>query len=96
MDNFEFVAWDWKEQPDFKKINEILTEIQGPVRIQEVETGGDYYLIAVHSSILNLTEEEWEKLWGCEHRKDFTADVYKMNNEELHSYLSKLTEEEEE
>ena len=42
----KYAQWDWKEQPDWNRINEILDGIQYP-QIIEVDSKSDSYVIVV-------------------------------------------------
>lgn len=58
-------SWDWKEQPNWKKVLEIIEFIQkftdSGVIIHEIETGTDEYAIVVGERW--LTQEEANKLY---------------------------------
>lgn len=61
MVSFKVFEWDWKEQPDWKEINEYLKELSCRPYFQEVNTGKDGYAVLISDS--PLLPEEVELLY---------------------------------
>lgn len=55
------LSWDWKGQPDLRKLAAAVHEISaGTVFIREIDTGGDFYMLVIADH--QVTDEEAEGL----------------------------------
>lgn len=60
-----YFMWDWKCQPDWEGIDEVISEMKDP-RIYEVNTQMDSYAIVISDGEINNPTQVWEELWGAE------------------------------
>ena len=94
MAKFNIQHWDWKEQPDFELIDGVLESINQQVRIRQIDTGGDYYNIIIHTLDLSLTDKQWDQLEGAIIEEDFpdhsteVEKFYHVDLKELKKYLA--------
>ena len=59
---FEILVWDWEQQICFGEVNQILEDINEPVRFKEIPLGGDSYCVAIHATNAKFTDAEWRDL----------------------------------
>jgi hypothetical protein len=50
------IIWDYKEQMDVTELNRALKTIEGPARVYQVETSGDFFAVVVCSA---SKDSEW-------------------------------------
>ena len=95
MAKFGLLTWDWRSQIDIDKLNDILTDIAEPVRIEDVNTNADYNCIIVHTLDLNFKDGKWEFfLYLLMHPDDFpssygTRNMYEAPYEVVKDWLYK-------
>ena len=50
------LTWDWKEGPNWDKLNKALMGWEGPIFFNEVDTDSDSYAVVVSHSELTKSE----------------------------------------
>ena len=65
-----FLTWDWKEQPDLDKLDELISYFDVPVQIREIDTQSDMFAIAIFPRSTSFTDMKLQTLFFLDLRED--------------------------